>query len=176
MSLLYRLFRRCGPAARPTLPAHIMQRALSVFGLVLLAPATAFAGGVYVAGQDKPVAQAFAEALADNPQKSDKPFWVVVAGRDVALLTKTRSNADMLKKLKTAKDRGAEVYVCRSDLVRAGIRDDDLLDGVVPMYGYAPQDWSGLLPARKDGIALPADMKQSQLILKTCAGEPKAGN
>lgn len=176
MFLLYRLFRRCSLAARVALPAHILQRTLSAIGLVVLAPATALAGGVYVAGQDKPAAQAFAEALADNPQKSDKPFWVVVAGRDVALLSKTRSNADIQKKLKTAKDRGAEVYVCRSDLVRAGIRDDELLDGVVPMYGYAPQDWSGLLPARKDGIALPADMKQSQLILKTCAGEPKPGH
>lgn len=173
MSLLHRMFGRDG---RRTRSRHPLLRLLIVAGLALAAPVAAFAGGVYVAGQGSPLAQAMGKALADNPQKSDKPFWIVVAGTDAALLTKSRSDADTRRLLKTAKDRGAEVYVCRSDLVRAGIRDDELLDGVVSMYGYGPQDWTGLLPARKDGIALPADMVQSQRILKTCAGEPKPGS
>lgn len=155
---------------------HPLLRVLIVIGLVIAAPAVAVAGGVYVAGEGVPLGQALGQALADNPKKSEQPFWVVVSGTDAGLLTKTRSNPDMRHMVKTAKERGAEIYVCRSELVRAGIKEDELLDGVVSMYGYAPQDWAGLLPVRKDGIALPADMKQSQRILKTCAGEPKQGS
>lgn len=155
---------------------HPLLRALIVIGLAIAAPAVAVAGGVYVAGEGVPLGQALGQALADNPKKSEKPFWVVVSGTDTGLLTKTRSSHDTRSMVKTAKERGAEIYVCRSDLVRAGIKEDELLDGVVSMYGYGPQDWAGLLPARKDGIALPADMKQSQRILKTCAGEPNQGS
>jgi hypothetical protein len=170
MDVMFRDFRRSSKVF-----SRKLLRVLLIAGLALAAPVAAFAGGVFVAGNGTGIGQTLDQALAENPRKSDKPFWVVVAGKDAASLTKSRSSADLQQKLKTAKERGAEVYVCRSDLVRAGIGDDELLDGVVPMYGYATQDWSGLLPARKDGIALPQDMKQSQLILKTCAGEPRQG-
>lgn len=162
------------PHRRSAFPRKIL-RLLLMVGLVLAAPVAAIAGGVYVAGQGTALDQAFVQALADNPRKAVKPFWIVVAGNDAARLTKERSTPDIRQQLKSAKERGAEVYVCRSDLVRMGVKEEDLLDGVVSMYGYGAQDWSGLLPARKDGIALPEDMKQSQLILKTCAGEPKPG-
>jgi hypothetical protein len=175
MALLFSASRHTGmPLHRSTFSRKLV-RLLLVIGLALAAPVAAIADGVYVAGNGTALAQAFDQALAENPRKGDKPFWVVVSGKEVASLTKSRSNADTLQKLKTAKERGAEVYVCRSDLVRAGIKEEELLEGVVSMYGYGTQDWSGLLPARKDGIALPADMRQSQLILKTCAGEPKPG-
>lgn len=170
---LYRLFHH---RARPGRRRHPVLRLLLVIGLALAAPIAATAGGVYVAEQGRPLAQAMDQALADNPQKSGAPFWIVVSGSESALLTTRQSTPDMRQMLKTAKERGAEVYVCRSDLMRAGIREDELLDGVVAMYGYGPQDWAGLLPARKDGIALPTDMKQSQRILSTCAGQPKSGS
>lgn len=175
MAVLFPAYHHADKTTHRASPSRRLLRLLLVIGLALAAPVAAFAGGVYVAGQDTALSQAFGQALADNPQKSGKPFWIVVAGRDTALLTKTRSSPETRHLLKTAKDRGAEVYVCRSDLVRAGIKEDELLDGVVSMYGYGPQDWAGLLPARKDGIALPSDMKQSQLILKTCVGEAKPG-
>lgn len=175
MAFLFPAFRHDRKRVRRT-PGHPLLRLLLAVGLTLAAPVAAIAGGVYVAGQGTPLAQSFGQALSDNPQKSAKPFWIVVAGSDAALLTTGRSSPDIRQKLKLAKERGAEVYVCRSDLVRAGIQEGELLDGVVAMYGYGPQDWAGLLPARKDGIALPSDMKQSQLILKTCAGEPKQGS
>ena len=178
MSLLSRAFRRDAPARRQASHRHPLLRLLIVVGLALAAPVVAHAGGVYVAEPGVPFAKAMGQALADNPQKSDKPFWIVVSGADTALLTKTRSSDDTRQLVRTAKERGAEIYVCRSELVRAGVKEEDLLDGVVSMYGYGPKDWSGLLPARKDGLALalPADMKQSQRILKTCAGEPKPGS
>ena len=176
MSLLFRTVRHEGRVRRRVSHRHPLLRLLIVIGLAIAAPVVAFAGGVYVAGEGVPLAKAMGQALADNPQKSGKPFWIVVSGTDAALLTKTRSSPDMRQMVRTAKERGAEVYVCRSELVRAGIKEEELLDGVVSMYGYGPQDWSGLLPARRDGIALPADMKQSQHILKTCTGEPKSGS
>ncbi|WP_420474906.1 hypothetical protein [Noviherbaspirillum sp. ST9] len=176
MSLLFHTNRHEARAERLAVHRHPLLRALIVIGLAIAAPAVAVAGGVYVAGEGVPLGQALGQALADNPKKSDKPFWVVVSGTDAGLLTKTRSDPDIRSMVKTAKERGAEIYVCRSDLVRVGIKEEELLDGVVSMYGYGTQDWAGLLPARKDGIALPTDMKQSQRILKTCAGEPKQGS
>lgn len=176
MSLKFRTFRHDARTRRRVSHHHPLLRLLIVLGLALATPVVAFAGGVYVAGEGVPLAQAMEQALADNPRKSDKPFWIVVSGQDSASLTKSHSSPDTQQMVRTAKARGAEIYVCRFELVRAGIREEDLLDGVVSMYGYGPQDWSGLLPARKDGIALPADMKQSQRILKTCAGEPKPGS
>jgi len=170
MSLMFKVSRRAARSAR-----HPLLRLLVVVGLALAAPVAAFAGGVYVAGQGTSFGKVMGQALSDNPKKSDQPFWIVVSGSDAALLTRSRSSPDTRQMVKTARDRGAEVYVCRSDLVSAGIRDDELIDGVVPMYGYAQKDWSGLLPARKDGIALPADMKQSQRILSSCGGDPKSG-
>jgi hypothetical protein len=60
-------------------------------------------------------------------------------------------------------------------MLKIGIKEEDLLDGVAPMYGYGAKDWAGLLPARKDNIVLPDNQKQSRLILKTCAeGETPA--
>jgi len=176
MSLLFRAFRHDAHARRRASHRHPLLRLLIVIGLAIASPVVAYAGGVYVAEQGVPVVKAMGQALAENPQKSDKPFWIVVSGADTALLTKSRASADTRQMVRTAKERGAEIYVCRSDLVRAGIKEEDLLDGVVAMYGYGPQDWSGLLPARKDGIALPVDMTQSQRILKTCAGEPRPGS
>ncbi|OWW20666.1 DsrE family protein [Noviherbaspirillum denitrificans] len=176
MFSLSRAFHHADRPAHSSLPGHPVLRLLVLIVLALAVPVAAMAGGVYVAEQGRPLAQTMGQALADNPHKSDKPFWIVVAGADAGLLTRTRSTQDLRQMLKTAKERGAEVYVCRSDLVRAGIRDEELLDGVVSMYGYGPQDWSGLLPARKDGIALPSDMAQSQRILNTCAVAPATGS
>lgn len=176
MSQLFHAFRHDTRPGRPALHRHPLPRLLIVIGLAIAAPAVAIAGGVYVAGEGVSLTQALAQALAENPKKSDQPFWIVVSGTESGLLTKTRSNHDMRNMVRTAKERGAEIYVCRSELVRAGIKEEDLLDGVVSMYGYRQQDWAGLLPARKDGIALPADMKQSQRILKTCTGDPKQGS
>jgi hypothetical protein len=176
MAMLFHAFHHDERLIRRSSPSRKLLRLLLVVGLVLAAPVAAVAGGVYVAGQGTGLAQTFSHALADNPRKSERPFWVVVAGTDAAGLTKTRATPETRQSLKTAKERGAEVYVCRSDLVRAGIKDEELLDGVVSMYGYGHEDWSGLLPARRvDGIALPADMKQSQRILNTCMGDAKSG-
>lgn len=176
MFQLFHAFRHDTHPDRRAPHRHPLLRLLIVIGLAIAAPAVAVAGGVYVAGEGVSLSQALGQALADNPKKSDKPFWIVVSGTEAGLITKTRSTPDTRHMVSTAKERGAEIYVCRSELVRAGIKEEDLLDGVVSMYGYSQQDWTGLLPARKDGIALPADMKQSQRILKTCAGEPKKGS
>lgn len=148
-----------------------------VFVLAVAAPlqqAAAASGGVYVSGPGSSVEQAFAQALAENPRKTNDAFWIVVAGAEVARMTKGSASPDIVAWTKTVRERGGLVYVCRSDLVRAGIREEDLLDGVIAMYGYGAKDWSGLLPARKDGIALPDNIKQSQLILRTCATDQPA--
>lgn len=142
---------------------------------LLALPAGAFAGGVFVAGAGATLEQAFNVALAENPRKSAGAFWVVVSGSEVEGLAQGRASADIRRKLKLARERGGEVFVCRSDLTRAGLMEQDMLDGVVAMYGYGEQDWAGLLPARRQSIVLPEDMKQSQTILKTCAGQPKPG-
>jgi hypothetical protein len=135
----------------------------------------AVANGVYVSGQGVALDQSFRQALADNPKKSKNAFWIVVAGAEVRGLSKSGANADILGWLKSVRERGGNVFVCRSDLTRAGIKEEELLEGVVSMYGYGEKDWSGLLPAKRQEIVLPDSMKQSQLILKTCAGEPKPG-
>ncbi|HYD61235.1 MAG TPA: DsrE family protein [Noviherbaspirillum sp.] len=174
MSPLFTDHRHATPSRHRPIHSHKILRLLLVIGLALAAPVAA-AAGVYVAGNGTSAAQAFEQALAENSRASGKPFWIVVSGKETEALTKGRASADMRKQLTSARERGAEVYVCRADLIRAGIKDEELLDGVVAMYGYDTQDWAGLLPARKEGIVLPADMKQSQLILKTCAGDTKSG-
>jgi hypothetical protein len=65
------------------------------------------------------------------------------------------------------------VYVCRTDLMRRHLQEEDLLDGVTSVYGYGAEEWAGLLPAKRDAIALPENIRQSQLILRTCAGGDK---
>lgn len=153
---------------------RLMHLALLMACAVPLHQATA--GGVYVSGQGTPLDQAFGRALAENPRKTNDVFWIVVAGAEVNGLTKKGANADILGWLKSARERGGMVFVCRSDLNRGGIREEDLLDGVTAMYGYGVQDWAGLLPARREEVALPDNMKQSQLILNTCTGNPRPGS
>lgn len=136
-------------------------------------PAVAVAGGVYVSGQGTSAEQAFSQALTENPARSKEPFWVVVAGADVARVTRSGAGQDSQEWTRRVIERGGMVYVCRTDLMRYGLKEEDLLDGVVSVYGYGAEEWAGLLPAKKEGIILPENIKQSQLILRTCAGNDK---
>lgn len=135
--------------------------------------AAAASGGIYVAGQGTGLDQAFSQALADNPSRSASPFWVVVAGKEINRTTKAGASPAVAGWVNTTRERGGLVYVCRTDMMKAGIKEDDLLDGIHSMYGYDAKDWAGLVPARKEGIVLPDNMRQSQQMLKVCGGEPK---
>lgn len=151
----------------------LMRLALPIACAAALHPAQAASGDVYVAGQGISLEQAFMQALAENPGKPKEAFWIVVAGTDAARLSKAKAGAELVERVKAVRARGGVVFVCRSDLTRSGIQEGDLLDGVAPVYGYGRQDWAGLLPARKDGIAMPESSVKSQLILRTCTGEDK---
>lgn len=161
----------------PARAASLIRKMMRVTCLIVFAaPAQhvlADAGGIYVVGQGAGLDQAFSQALAENPRKAASPFWIVVAGQEIARTTKNGASPAVAGWVNTARERGGLVYVCRSDMMRAGIKEGDLLDGVMSMYGYDAKDWAGLLPARKEGITLPDNMKQSQMILKTCTGETK---
>ena len=154
---------------------RIAAASLLALALAFAAPFqhAAAAGGVYVSGQGIGLDQAFRQALTENSAGSGAPFWIVVAGAEIARVTKGGATGEIAGWMKTVRERGGLVYVCRADMMRAGIKEEELLEGVVSMYGYGARDWTGLLPARQDGIALPDNMGQSQLILKTCAGEGK---
>lgn len=155
-------------------PVRKLMRLACLFAVAMpVQHALAEAGGVYVAGQGTGLDQTFSQALAENPRKAASPFWIVVAGQEIARATKNGASPAVAGWVNTARERGGLVYVCRSDMMRAGIKEGDLLDGVMSMYGYDAKDWAGLLPARKEGITLPDNMKQSQMILKTCAGTTK---
>ncbi|HEY0847119.1 MAG TPA: hypothetical protein VGE12_17250 [Noviherbaspirillum sp.] len=173
--VLQSLFQQvAGKSARAATLIRRLAGAGAILALAIpVQHAAAGTGGVYVAGQGAGLDQAFSRALADNPAKSAAPFWVVVAGKEIAKTTKTGASPAVAGWIKTALDRGGLVYVCRTDMMNAGIREGDLLDGVHSMYGYDAKDWAGLLPARKEGITLPDNMQQSQQILKACAGNPK---
>lgn len=159
--------------APATFVRTLAQIALSA-ALIAAVPAAVAADNVYVAGQGNTVDQAFTQALAENAGKTKNHFWIVVAGPDVARFTKAKAGAGIAERVKTVRARGGVVFVCRSDLNRQGVREEDLLDGVASVYGYGTQDWAGLLPAkREEGLAMPKDMKQSELILKTCSGDAK---
>lgn len=127
--------------------------------------------GVYVAGQGVSLEQVFKQALSQHPASTHGAFWIVVAGADAARLTRTGAGTAIQGWVKSVRERGGIVYVCRSDLVRSHIKEEDLLDGVIAMYGYGTHEWAGLLPAKKEGVVLPEGAKQSQLILKTCTGD-----
>lgn len=133
-------------------------------------------GGVFIAGQGIGMQQTFNEALTANPAKSPEPFWVVVSGEDIKQMTKNGAGADSKEWIRQVVERGGFVYVCRNDLMQNGVKEEDLLDGVTSVYGYGADEWAGLLPAKKEGILLPDNIKQSQLILRTCAGNGKAGS
>lgn len=132
-------------------------------------------GGVFIAGQGSAMEQTFNEALTANPAKSKEPFWVVVAGNDIKRMTKSGAAQEDKEWIKSVNARGGMIYVCRNDLMRNGLKEEDLLDGVRSVYGYGADEWAGLLPAKKEGILLPENIKQSQLILRTCAGGPNPG-
>jgi hypothetical protein len=153
-------------AAKRTVNAAL---AVFAFAFAPLEQASAAAGGVYVSTQSSDLGQTFGQALAENPARARTPFWIVVAGPGVARMTRKDAGAEVTDWMKTVRARGGIVYVCRSDMLKTGIKEEDLLDGVAPMYGYGAKDWAGLLPARKDNIVLPDNQKQSRLILKTCA-------
>lgn len=138
--------------------------------------ATAADGAVYVAGKGAALEQAFRQALAENSGATKSTFWVVAAGGEAMRLTRASAGPAVLGAVKTVRERGGVVYVCRSDLLRSGIKEEDLLEGVATVYGYNPQEWAGLLPAKKVEIVLPEDTKQSQLILNTCSGENQANS
>lgn len=161
------------PARAATLIRKMVRAACVIAFAVPAQHVLAETGGVYVAGQGTGLDQAFSQALSENPRKGATPFWIVVAGQEIARTTKSGASPAVNGWVNTARERGGLVYVCRSDMMRAGIKESELLDGVISMYGYDAKDWAGLLPARKEGITLPDNMKQSQMILKTCAGEAK---
>lgn len=173
--VLQSVFNLVTGKARHAIPLiHRMARAICAIGCVLAAPhAAAAPGGIYVAGPDSGLEKAFTQALADNPVKSSSTFWVVVAGKEIAKTTKSGASADVVRWVNTAHARGGHVYVCRTDMMNAGFKEGDLLDGVISMYGYDAKDWAGLLPARKEGIVLPDNMRQSQQILSACGVAPK---
>lgn len=136
--------------------------------------ATAETSGVYVAGQGTSLEQVFGQALSGS--KGKKNFWVVAAGKEAARLSKNGAGKDLQQSLNTVRERGGVVYVCRSDLLRAGIKEEDLLDGVASVYGYGAQEWAGLLPAKRTQAVFPTDATQSQRILKTCTGDVQASS
>ncbi|WP_292933459.1 hypothetical protein [Noviherbaspirillum sp.] len=148
-------------------------RALTWLMICALPAAHALAsdGGIYVAGQGTSIDQTFKQALADSSGQPTDRFWVVVAGSNVRQLARGGANKDVLAWVQRVRERGGMVYVCRADLAREGVKEDELLDGVAEIYGYGKKDWAGLLPARKEGIVLPDSMRHSQLILKTCMGD-----
>jgi len=135
-------------------------------------PALAASDGVYVAGQGSSVEQAFSQALAENQGKK-QAFWIVVAGPDVARFSKAKASAALAERVKTVRAQGGVVFVCRSDLNRNRIKEEDLVDGVASVYGYGQQDWAGLLPAKKEQVALPESTRQSERIIRTCSGNEK---
>lgn len=126
-------------------------------------------GGVYIADQSFSIEQAFGQALAESGGRTDARFWVIVSGADAGRMTKSGAGAQVAEWVQRVRERGGIVYVCRSDLMRHGINEDELLDGVEQAYGYSAKDWAGLMSARKD-MALPESIQQSQLILRTCSG------
>lgn len=149
----------------------LAQLSLMLAGAAPAAQSLASDEAVYVAGRGTSVEQAFNQALTNTAHEPNDRFWVVVSGGDVRRVTRGRADKDVLAWVQRVREQGGMVYVCRGDLAREGIREDELLDGVAEIYSYDKKDWSGLLPARKEGIILPESMRQSQLILKTCAGE-----
>lgn len=146
--------------------------ALSIAFAAAFSPAQAETDGVYVAGKGHSVDQVFNQALAEHQGKK-QAFWIVVAGPDVVRFSKAKANAALIDKVKTVRAKGGVVFVCRSDLNRNRVREEELVDGVASVYGYGPQDWAGLLPAKREEVALPEGVQQSALIIKTCSANEK---
>jgi len=128
---------------------------------------------VYVAGRGVSLEQAFGNALKEVKGEK-RNFWVVATGTEATRLTKDSAEQRVLRSLNAVRERGGVVYACRADLLRAGVKDDDLLDGVASIYGYGAQEWAGLLPVRKTAVVLPKEGAQAQLILATCSGDSQA--
>lgn len=145
---------------------------LSLAFATAFSPAQAATDGIYVAGQGSSVEQAFSQALAENQGKK-QAFWIVVAGPDVARFSKAKANAALTERVKAVRAQGGVVFVCRSDLNRNRVKEEELIDGVASVYGYGQQDWAGLLPAKKEEVALPESTRQSELIVRTCSGNEK---
>lgn len=135
--------------------------------------AAAESSGIYVAGQGATLEQTFGQALGNAKGKTD-PFWIVAAGTEAGRLSKSRAGQELQRSFNAVRERGGIVYACRSDLLRAGITEEDLLDGVTSVFGYGAQEWTGLLPVRRTESVLPKDEAQSQRILKTCSGDLQA--
>jgi len=148
------------------------QLALCIAFAAAFTPARAETDGVYVAGKGSSVEQTFNQALADTQGKK-QAFWIVVSGPDVVRFSKGKANAALVDKVKMVRAKGGVVFVCRSDLNRNRVREEDLVDGVASVYGYGSQDWAGLLPAKREDVALPEGVQQSSLIIKTCSGSEK---
>lgn len=153
-------------------PRILQKMALSIACAAAFSPAYAEADGVYVAEKENSVDQVFNQALAAHQGKK-QAFWIVVAGPDVVRFSKAKANATLIDKVKAVRAKGGVVFVCRSDLNRNRVREEDLVDGVASVYGYGPQDWAGLLPAKREEVALPQGVQQSSLIIKTCSGNEK---
>lgn len=155
-------------------PFRLFARASLLLACAMASQHTAAkADGVYVAGQGTTLEQAFSQALADYQGKKDA-FWVVAAGNEAARLIRSGAGQELQRSLNTVRERGGVVYVCRSDLLRAGLREEDLLDGVASMYGYGAHEWAGLLPAKRTEPVFPTNTAQSQRILKTCTSDAQA--
>jgi len=159
-------------------PVHTLQKSTRLFiriGLLLACVAAsqhsaANTKGVYVAGKGATLEQAFGQALEEGGSAKEA-FWIVASGAEATRLTRSAAAQNMLRSLHTVRERGGHVYVCRSDLLRAHIKEEELVDGVASVYGYGTHEWAGLLPAKKMEIVLPKDDTQAEAILNTCSGD-----
>ncbi len=145
-----------------------------VFALLCAVPlqqVEAASGDVYVSGQGIAVEQAVQQALMENPRESKEAFWIIVAGPAIAEVTKNGSGQGIREALRQVRERGGMVYACRADLARYGVREEDLLDGVIAVSGYGANDLAAAQAPATDGIALPESTRRSQLIFRTCADD-----
>ena len=175
MNLLSSMVAPAGARAGTVSFAMLLRLALLLVCAMAGHAASAASGGVYIAGQGMSLEQAFEQALAEHPGAARDTFWIVAAGDEAARLAGTGSGSALSEALKKVRGRGGVVYVCRSDMMIKGIKEEDLPEGVASVYGYGSQEWAGLLPARKEGVVLPENLQQSQLILRTCAGDGMPG-
>lgn len=165
----------------PVVPQQTSRNSLPLIksvGLVGLMLASAMASQhaaaepsrIYVAGHGTTLEQAFTQALGNATDKKDH-FWIVAAGAEAGRLSKNRIGQELKRSFSAVREQGGIVYACRSDLLRAGIKEEDLMEGVASVYGYGSHEWAGLLPAKRAESVFPKDAAQSQRILSTCSGD-----
>ena len=138
------------------------------------AAAESLEGAVLVADEIFPIEDVLEEILVKRRPDRVTKFWVVIAGDQVRLATKSNGMRDrqLAKAFDLVRQYGGIVYACETDMARHGLTAGDLLPPTEPVKGFdadAPLTADQLFYVGEDPALLPESVTQLRWLRSVCS-------